>query len=188
MARDFSYENEYSEFTENVVAINRVSKMTKGGRTFNLTAWIVVGDGQGRVGIGHGSAKQTPEAIEKAKKKAVKAMKKVVLWHGTLPHPVEVKFGATRLIMKPAAPGTGIKASRPVRAVLEAAGYKNVLTKVSGGSSVVNILKATLKGLESLKDPVAVAEARGKDLETILRRFSSGKKKQTEETQDNPEA
>jgi len=118
----------------------------------------------------------------------VKAMKPVVLWHGTLPHPVEIKFGATRLIMKPAAPGTGIKASQPVRAVLEAAGYKNVLTKVSGGSSVVNVLKATLAGLDSLRDPVAVAEARGKSLDSMIRRFSSGRKEETRAPEDNPEA
>lgn len=187
MPREITYEEEYTELSENVVSISRVSKMTKGGRTFKLTAWVVVGDGQGKVGIGRGSGKETPAAIEKAKKKATKNMQRVILWHGTLPHPIVVKHGATRLTMKPAAPGTGIKACQAARAVLEAAGYKNVLTKVHGGGSVVNILKATMKGLLSLKDPAEVAESRGKDPEKILRRFSGGPRKEKEIAENNPE-
>jgi|YNPNPStandDraft_1061719.scaffolds.fasta_scaffold25869_4 small subunit ribosomal protein S5 len=184
MPKEIPYDEEYTELSENVVAINRVSKMTKGGRTFKLTAWVVVGDGQGKVGVGRGSGKETPAAIEKAKRKATKNMRSVILWHGTLPHPVIAKHGATRIIMKPAAPGTGIKACQPARAILEAAGYKNVLTKVYGGGSVVNILKATMKGLLSLKDPVEVAESRGKDLERMMRRFSGGRRKEIAE--NNP--
>lgn len=141
-------------FNEKVVVIKRTAKMRAGGRTFRMSAWVVVGDGEGRVGIGHGKAAEVPDAIAKALRKARKDVKKVVVLNGTLPHPVYVKFGAIKLLMKPAAPGTGIIASQPVRAVLEAAGYKNVLTKVLGKSTnPVNLLKATMRGLMMLKDP-----------------------------------
>jgi len=169
------------ELRENVVYINRTAKMTKGGRVFHIVAWVVVGDGQGRVGIGRGKAKETPEAIAKARAQAIRNMKRVVIWHGTLPHPIEVKFEATRLLMKPAAPGTGIKAAQPVRAVLEAAGYQNAITKVYGGGSVVNMLKAAMKAVESLKDPHWVAEARGLPLKVIMRRFWDEKRKEAED-------
>ncbi len=141
-------------FTETVVVIKRTAKMRAGGRTFRISAWVVVGDGEGRVGIGHGKAAETPDAIAKALRDARKNIKEVIVWKGTLPHPIYVKFGAIKLLMKPAAPGTGIIAAQPVRAVLEAAGYKNVLTKVLGKSTnPVNLLKATMEGLLMLKHP-----------------------------------
>ncbi len=146
---------------ENIVVIKRTAKMRAGGRTFKIHTWVVVGDGQGKVGIGHGSALETPEAVSKALRQARKRLKSVVIINGTLPHPVYIKFGAIKLLMKPAAPGTGIIASQPVRAVLEAAGYKNILTKVLGKSTnPVNLLKATMLALESLKDPEYVLKYR----------------------------
>ncbi|MEO0212707.1 MAG: 30S ribosomal protein S5 [candidate division WOR-3 bacterium] len=146
---------------ENIVVIKRTAKMRAGGRTFRMHVWVVVGDGEGKVGIGHGRAAETPEATAKALRQARKRLKSVVIKNGTLPHPVYVKFGAIKLLMKPAAPGTGIIASQPVRAILEAAGYKNVLTKVLGKSTnPVNLLKATMLALESLKDPEYVLKFR----------------------------
>ncbi len=146
---------------ETVVVIKRTAKMRAGGRTFRMHVWVVVGDGQGKVGIGHGRAAETPEAYAKAVRRARKNLKDVVIKNGTLPHPIYIKFGAIKLIMKPAAPGTGIIASQPVRAVLEMAGYKNVLTKVLGKSTnPVNLLKATMFALESLKDPEYVLKFR----------------------------
>lgn len=146
---------------ENIVVIKRTAKMRAGGRTFRMHVWVVVGDGQGKVGIGHGRAAETPEAVSKALRQARKNLKNVVIKNGTLPHPVYIKFGAIKLILKPAAPGTGIIASQPVRAVLEAAGYKNVLTKVLGKSTnPVNLLKATMLALEGLKDPEFVLSYR----------------------------
>jgi small subunit ribosomal protein S5 len=146
---------------ETVVVIKRTAKMRAGGRTFRMHVWVVVGDGQGKVGIGHGRAAETPEAYAKAVRRARKNLKDVVIKNGTLPHPIYIKFGAIKLIMKPAAPGTGIIASQPVRAVLEMAGYKNVLTKVLGKSTnPVNLLKVTMLALESLKDPEYVLKFR----------------------------
>ncbi|MEO0202294.1 MAG: 30S ribosomal protein S5 [candidate division WOR-3 bacterium] len=148
-------------FIENIVVIKRTAKMRSGGRTFRMHTWVVVGDGEGKVGVGHGRALETPEAVAKALRQARKNLKSVVVKNGTLPHPVYIKFGAIKLIMKPAAPGTGIIASQPVRAILEAAGYKNVLTKVLGKSTnPVNLLKATMLALESLKDPDYVLKYR----------------------------
>jgi small subunit ribosomal protein S5 len=148
-------------FIENVVVIKRTAKMRAGGRTFKMCAWVVVGDGQGKVGIGHGKASETLEAVAKALRRAKKTTISAVIKNGTLPHPVYVKFGAVKLLMKPAAPGTGIIACQPVRAVLESAGYKNVLTKVLGKSSnAVNLLKATMIALESLRDPEYVIKYR----------------------------
>lgn len=164
-----------SELTETVVTIKRVSKVTRGGRTFRLSAWVVVGDGQGRVGIGHGKAHETPDAIRKALKKARKSMVKVPILNGTLPHDVIGEAGASKVLLKPAAPGTGIIASQPVRAILEAAGYENALTKSLGSNNAVNLLKATMDGLMKLKDPETVARLRGKPVHQLIRRFRSGK-------------
>lgn len=120
-----------TELIESVVTIKRVAKVTKGGRTFRISAWVVVGDGQGTVGIGHGKAHETPDAIQKAVKRAKKSLKKVVIINGTLPHEVIGKMGASKVLLKPAAPGTGIIAPQPVRAILEAAGTKTLLQNLS---------------------------------------------------------
>ncbi len=173
-------------FTEKVVVIKRTAKMRAGGRTFRLSAWVVVGDGEGRVGIGHGKAAEVPDAIAKALRKARKDVKKVVVINGTLPHPIYVKFGAIKLLMKPAAPGTGIIASQPVRAVLEAAGYKNVLTKVLGKSTnPVNLLKATMEGLQMLKDPQYVMRNRFPEKYEKKDEGAKEEVKANEEAQDN---
>ncbi|MCD6382491.1 MAG: 30S ribosomal protein S5 [Candidatus Hydrothermae bacterium] len=172
MAADFSRKEGVTELIETVVTIKRVAKVTKGGRNFKLSAWVVVGDGNGRVGIGHGKASETPDAIQKATKRARKSMVKVVITgSGTLPHDVIGEMGASRVLLKPAAPGTGIIAPQPVRAVLEAAGYKDVLTKSLGSHNAVNLLKATLNGLLQLKDPEKVAKERGIPISVIQRRF-----------------
>ncbi len=165
-----------TEFVETVVTIKRVSKTTKGGRKFKLSAWVVVGDGKGTVGIGHGKAAETPDAIRKATQNAYKNLKKVPILKGTLPHDVIGRVGATKVLLKPAAPGTGIIACQPVRAVLEAAGYENALTKSLGANNTVNLLKATLDGLLKLKDPETVARMRGVPVERLIRRFRSERK------------
>jgi len=164
---------ETTQFTETVVTIKRVSKVTKGGKKFSLSAWVVVGDGKGRVGIGHGKAAETPDAIRKATQRAYKNLKKVVVLKGTLPHEVIGKVGATKVLMKPAAPGTGIIACQPVRAVLEAAGYENALTKSLGANNSVNLMKAALNGLLQLRSPEDVAKKRGVPLGKVLRRYRS---------------
>jgi len=165
-----------SELIENIVVIKRVSKVTKGGKNFKLSVWVVVGDGQGRVGIGHGKAQETPEAIQKALKRARKNMKKVVILNGTLPHEIIGKEGASKVLLKPAAPGTGIIAPQPVRAILEAAGYQNALTKSLGSNNAINMMKATLNALLALKDPHEVAKLRSLDVNIIMRRFGRGRK------------
>lgn len=172
-----------TEFVENVVTIKRVAKVTKGGRKFKISAWIVVGDTNGRVGVGHGKAHETPDAIKKGVKRARKELHKVPIVNGTLPHEVIGRMGAAKVILRPAAPGTGVIASQPVRAVLEAAGYQNALTKSLGSNNPVNLLKATLLGLLQLMDPEKVAKVRGVRFESISRRSRSGKEK--EEIKDN---
>ncbi len=163
------------QLVEHTVLIRRTSKMTAGGRKFHIDAWVVVGDGKGRVGIGHGKAQETPDAIQKAIRRARKNMINVVIVRDTVPHDIKVKFKATKLIIKPASPGTGIIASRPVRAVLEAAGYRNVLTKIIGSTNPINSLYATIKALQMMRSPEEILEARGK-----LR-----KEVKNEETQNN---
>ncbi len=161
------------ELIETIVSISRVTKVTKGGRNFRLSVWVAVGDGNGRVGIGHGKAVEVPDAIQKALRQARKNMRRVLVWQGTVPHDVMAKYGASKILIKPAGPGTGIIASQPVRAILEAAGYRNVLTKSLGSHNPINLMKATLLALESLKDPHEVAKARGIPLSVIYRRFRS---------------
>ncbi|NPB03283.1 MAG: 30S ribosomal protein S5 [Thermotogae bacterium] len=150
------------QLIETTVIIRRTSKMTSGGRKFHIDAWVVVGDGNGRVGVGHGKAQETPDAIQKAIRRAKKNMINTVVWRGTVPHDIIVKFKATKLLLKPASPGTGIIASRPVRAILEAAGYRNVLTKIIGSTNPINALYATMKALSMMRSPDEVLSARGK--------------------------
>ena len=179
-----------TELNENVVVLKRVTKVTKGGRNFKISAWVVVGDGQGRVGIGHGKAQETPEAIQKATRKARKNLVSVPILNGTLPHEVIGREGASKILLKPAAPGTGIIASQPVRAILEAAGYTDALTKSLGSNNSINMLKATLNGLLKLKNPDKVAKVRGVPLKTILRRYGRERKvleDQVSEEQNRPE-
>ncbi|MCL2136020.1 MAG: 30S ribosomal protein S5 [Coriobacteriia bacterium] len=150
-----------AELQERVVFINRVAKVVKGGRRFSLTALVVVGDGEGHVGVGMGKSSEVPTAIRKGVEDAKKNMFEVPLTaEGTLPHEATGTFGAAKVFLKPATPGTGVVAGAPVRALLELAGVKNVLSKSLGSSNAMNIVKAAAAGLKSLSSPNAVAKRR----------------------------
>lgn len=155
-----------SGFVEKIVSLNRVAKVVKGGRRFSFSALVVVGDGNGSVGYGLGKAQEVPEALRKASEHAKKHMIKVPLVEGTLPYEVLGRFGAGRVMLKPASQGTGIIAGGPVRAVMEAAGVADVLTKAIGTNNPHNVLRATVEGLASLRSAEDVGEIRGKKLET----------------------
>lgn len=161
------FEKQESDLQENVVFINRVAKVVKGGRRFSFAAVVVVGDGKGKVGAGLGKAAEVPEAIRKGVEDAKKNMITVAVKNGTIPHPMLGIYGAGKVIMKPAAEGTGLKAGGPVRAVLTMAGIRNVLTKSLGSSNPINMVRATMDGLSKLEDVSTVAKLRGRSIEEI---------------------
>src|SRR6187431_3761508 len=155
------------EIKDTVVSINRVTKVVKGGKNLSFSALVVVGDGHGVVGFGVGKAKEVPSAIKKGIEAAKKGLIRVPLQGTTVPHPIVGKFGSGSVLLKPAPEGTGIIAGAAVRAVVEAAGVTNILTKSLGSANPHNVVRATFTGLASLKDPAAIARMRGKDLEEL---------------------
>lgn len=150
------------ELQDRLVYINRVAKVVKGGRRFSFSAIVVVGDGNGRVGYGLGKANEVPDAIRKAIEHAKKDLVKVPVVNGTIPHQIKAKYGTSEVFMKPAAEGTGVIAGRAVRAVVEVAGIRNILTKCYGSRNYHNVVKATIKGLTMLKSPEVSLKQRGK--------------------------
>lgn len=153
---------------EKLIAVNRVSKTVKGGRQFTFTALTVVGDGNGRVGFGYGKAREVPVAIQKSMEYARKNMSTVELNGGTLYHSVKAGHGAARVFMQPASEGTGVIAGGAMRAVLEAVGVKDVLAKAVGSRNPINLVRATVKGLEAMHSPAKIAAKRGKKVEEIV--------------------
>ncbi|MFN2290033.1 MAG: 30S ribosomal protein S5 [Anaerolineae bacterium] len=161
-------QEEGEELDERVVHIARTSKVIKGGRRFNFRALVVVGDNKGSVGIGVGKARQVPDAIRKGAERARKNMRQVPLAGTTIPHEITTRYSAAQVMLRPASPGTGVIAGGGVRAVVEAAGIKDILTKSMGSANILNVVKATMKALELLKDPAIEAERRGVPMNKVL--------------------
>jgi small subunit ribosomal protein S5 len=162
------YQNVEAGYDERVIEIARVAKVVKGGRRFSFRVTIVAGDNNGKIGMGIGKANAVPEAMRKATERAHKNMHKVYLSGSTIPHAITAKVGGAVVLLKPASPGTGVIAGGGVRAVLEAVGVHDILTKSLGSNTVLNIVQATFKALESLKSPQVEAANRGKDLKDVL--------------------
>ncbi len=164
------------ELDERVVDIARVAKVVQGGRRFSFRVTVVVGDNKGRVGIGIGKSRTVPDAIRKATERARKQLKGVILAGTTIPHEITSKFGGAKVLLKPASPGTGVIAGGGVRAVLEAAGVRDILTKSQGSANTLNVIYATLQALGELKDPRQVARERGRNVNMVMPFFMREKR------------
>ncbi|GDX78846.1 30S ribosomal protein S5 [Deltaproteobacteria bacterium] len=157
-----------AQLIEKNIYVNRVAKVVKGGRRFSFAALVVVGNGDGRIGIGQGKANEVPEAVRKATERARRSMFDVPVVDGTVPHVIQGRFGAGKVLLRPANPGTGVIAGPVVRALLDAAGYHNVLTKSLGSSNPYNVAKATVEALRTVESPAMVAARRGKSIEHVI--------------------
>jgi small subunit ribosomal protein S5 len=165
---------EETQLIEKTIHVNRVAKVVKGGRRFSFSALVVVGNGNGRIGVGHGKANEVPEAVRKATERAKNSLVEVPIVDGTVPHESTGHFGAGRVLLRPASPGTGVIAGPVVRAILDAAGYHNVLTKSLGSSNPFNVVRATLEALYQLESPEQVASRRGLPVEHIAENHNVG--------------
>ena len=168
MADNWEFKDDQPKLEERVVTINRVTKVVKGGRRFRFAALVVIGDKNGNVGFGTGKANEVPDAIQKAVEAAKKNMFTVATVNTTIPHEVTGVYGAGRVVLRPAAPGTGVVAGGPVRAVVELAGISDILSKSLGSATPINVIRATIEGLKSLETVEQVAARRGKTVEEIL--------------------
>lgn len=161
------FEDSIEELDERIVHIARTAKVVQGGRRFSFRALVVVGDNNGSVGVGTGKAREVPEAIRKASERARKNMRKIPMIDTTVPHEITVRQSGAQVFLKPASPGTGVIAGGGVRAVVEAAGIRDILTKSQGSSNILNVVNATMKALTSMQDPVEVAQRRGVPLSRV---------------------